>query len=437
MQEKTNNRFILGTIGALLGAIIGAIPWLLMYIFFDAILSILSVFIVIGSFYGYKITKAKIDKKLPIIIAIMSILIITLVMIVIIPTMVDKFNLMYQFDDIEDYHNTIRANYAISLIFGIIIISIIAVNLKKQLKDGIEQKKIKIFSRDVSNDTYTKEDIDKVKKCFQSNDAMDKKHTITKDLILEELKKDFEESKAKNIFNFLKLQQIIKSKSNKYYFSEKSQNSIWYRYVVSELKIIIIVVIIAAAIAGILLLPVSTQTEQLLNTLFDSESLINNTYDLGYEDIVLDMPEDMVTLDKEGISNTLGSEYAEVYDCISFSNNFEKMVSVLNDEKSNYDEDYNVKEYLENALRGQEAEIKEIVIAGYEFTYVDQPYTSTSNGGEYIVSTYVLDAGDRFICIIIDSPNDDALDLNEIIVDNEKNDKNDKNENNNTIINNE
>ena len=267
MQEKTNNRFILGTIGALLGAIIGAIPWLLMYIFFDAILSILSVFIVIGSFYGYKITKAKIDKKLPIIIAIMSILIITLVMIVIIPTMVDKFNLMYQFDDIEDYHNTIRANYAISLIFGIIIISIIAVNLKKQLKDGIEQKKIKIFSRDVSNDTYTKEDIDKVKKCFQSNDAMDKKHTITKDLILEELKKDFEESKAKNIFNFLKLQQIIKSKSNKYYFSEKSQNSIWYRYVVSELKIIIIVVIIAAAIAGILLLPVSTQTEQLLNTL--------------------------------------------------------------------------------------------------------------------------------------------------------------------------
>lgn len=434
MQDKTNNRFILGIIGALLGAIIGAIPWLLMYIFFDVIFSILSVFIVIGSFYGYKLTKAKIDKKLPIVLAIISILIITLVMIVIIPTMIDKFDLMYQFDDIEDYHNTIRANYAISLIFGIIIISIIAFNLKKQLKDGIEQKKIKIFSRDVSNDNYTSEDIEKVKKCFQKNDAMDKKHTITKDLIVEELKNDFGDKKAKNIFNYLKLQQIIKTKSNKYYFSEKSQNSIWYRYVVSELKIVIIIVLIAAAIAGILLLPVSTQTEQFFNTLFDSESLINNTYELGYGDIVLDMPNDMVTLDKEGISNTFGSDYAEVYDCISFNDNFEKMVSVLDDEKSNYDEDYTAKEYIENALQGQEAEIKEIEIANYEFTYVDQPYTSTSNGGEYIVSTYVLDAGDRFICIILDSPNDDALDLNEIIVDNEKNDKN---ENNNTIINNE
>lgn len=434
MQDKTNNRFILGIIGALLGAIIGAIPWLLMYIFFDVIFSILSVFIVIGSFYGYKLTKAKIDKKLPIVLAIISILIITLVMIVIIPTMIDKFDLMYQFDDIEDYHNTIRANYAISLIFGIIIISIIAFNLKKQLKDGIEQKKIKIFSRDVSNDNYTSEDIEKVKKCFQKNDAMDKKHTITKDLIVEELKNDFGDKKAKNIFNYLKLQQIIKTKSNKYYFSEKSQNSIWYRYVVSELKIVIIIVLIVAAIAGILLLPVSTQTEQFFNTLFDSESLINNTYELGYGDIVLDMPNDMVTLDKEGISNTFGSDYAEVYDCISFNDNFEKMVSVLDDEKSNYDEDYTAKEYIENALQGQEAEIKEIEIANYEFTYVDQPYTSTSNGGEYIVSTYVLDAGDRFICIILDSPNDDALDLNEIIVDNEKNDKN---ENNNTIINNE
>ena len=430
MQDKTNNRFILGIIGALLGAIIGAIPWLLMYIFLDVIFSILSVFIVIGSFYGYKLTKAKIDKKLPIVLAIISILIITLVMIIIIPTMIDKFDLMYQFDDIEDYHNTIRANYAISLIFGIIIISIIAFNLKKQLKDGIEQKKIKIFSRDVSNDNYTSEDIEKVKKCFQKNDAMDKKHTITKDLIVEELKNDFGDKKAKNIFNYLKLQQIIKTKSNKYYFSEKSQNSIWYRYVVSELKIVIIIVLIAAAIAGILLLPVSTQTEQFFNTLFDSESLINNTYELGYGDIVLDMPNDMVTLDKEGISNTFGSDYAEVYDCISFNDNFEKMVSVLDDEKSNYDEDYTAKEYIENALQGQEAEIKEIEIANYEFTYVDQPYTSTSNGGEYIVSTYVLDAGDRFICIILDSPKNNALDLNEIIIDNDKN----ENENNNTII---
>ena len=67
MEEKTKKRYVIGTLGALLGAFIGSIPWILAYILGDVIYAILSIVIVIGAFYGYKITKSKIDKKLPVI----------------------------------------------------------------------------------------------------------------------------------------------------------------------------------------------------------------------------------------------------------------------------------------------------------------------------------------------------------------------------------
>ena len=68
MEEKVNNRYFLGGIGALIGALVGAIPWVLLYVFADLMYSLLAIIIVICSFYGYKLTKAKIDKKLPIIL---------------------------------------------------------------------------------------------------------------------------------------------------------------------------------------------------------------------------------------------------------------------------------------------------------------------------------------------------------------------------------
>ena len=72
MEEKVKNNYLLGVIGALVGALVGAIPWILMYIFANMMYSILAILIVLCSFYGYKLTKAKIDKKLPIILSISS-----------------------------------------------------------------------------------------------------------------------------------------------------------------------------------------------------------------------------------------------------------------------------------------------------------------------------------------------------------------------------
>ena len=72
MEEKVKNRYVIGTIGALIGAVIGSIPWILSYVFANMIYAILSVVIVVCAFYGYKLTKAKMDKKLPVILSIVS-----------------------------------------------------------------------------------------------------------------------------------------------------------------------------------------------------------------------------------------------------------------------------------------------------------------------------------------------------------------------------
>ena len=50
---------------------------------------------------------------------------------------------------------------------------------------------------------------------------MSKNHTITKELVMEDIIAEFGEEKGKRIFNYLKVQQIIKKKSNKYYFLKK------------------------------------------------------------------------------------------------------------------------------------------------------------------------------------------------------------------------
>ena len=93
MEEQTKNKYLIGILGALLGAFIGSIPWILLYVFGNMIYAILSILIVAGAFYGYKLTKAKIDKKLPIILSIASFIAITATMLLIIPIIyIFKFN---------------------------------------------------------------------------------------------------------------------------------------------------------------------------------------------------------------------------------------------------------------------------------------------------------------------------------------------------------
>ena len=129
MEEEQKNRYIIGTIGALIGAFIGAIPWILMYVYGNTIYALLSILIVVGSFYGYKLTKAKIDKKLPVILSITSFVSITVTTLIIIPIVymvkeevpvnLEMFKLIYSFDE---FISAIMTDYIISLLFCIAVI---------------------------------------------------------------------------------------------------------------------------------------------------------------------------------------------------------------------------------------------------------------------------------------------------------------------------
>ena len=168
MEEQTKNKYVIGVIGALIGALIGAIPWVLMYIFANMMYALLSMLIVLCSYYGYKLTKAKIDKKLPVILAITSFISITVTMFIIIPVCLmvkegmpvslENMQLLYQYDE---FTSALMTDYMISLLFCALVIGGIIFNLNKQLKNGVSDKDIKLISQDAGTDAFPKEDIDK------------------------------------------------------------------------------------------------------------------------------------------------------------------------------------------------------------------------------------------------------------------------------------
>lgn len=428
MEEETKNRYFIGVIGALIGAIIGALPWVLAYVFLNVIYAVLAIFIVAGSFYGYKLTKAKMNKKVPIILSICSFISITLAMLVVIPISylvksglpitIENFQFIYSY---QEFVNTVLTDYVIALIFGILVIGGIIVSLNKQIREGVKDEDIRILAKDASTEDYSKEDIENVRRIFDRNDALDKHHTITKDLIMEDLFKEFGEQKAKSIFDYLKIQQIIKKKSNKYYFCEKAQNSSWYRYGFSGAKTFIIVVILAVILGSIIVFTQNYQRDKNQNTIeslqFDESRLENNVYDVGIDDIKLDMPDDMAILTKEETEYYFGTTFSNSYDCVAATTDFEKMLIVFIDDKSNYnDANLTPEEYLKNyVLENSEGEIKSEKVKGNEYYYIEQQYTSSYNDKDYVAYSYVLDAGDKLLCIGIDTPADDTLDLKDVV----------------------
>ena len=66
---KKEGSYLTGIIGAIIGGAIATIPWVLAYVYGNVMLSLLAVLIGAGEFYGYKIFRGKIDKKLPIVLS--------------------------------------------------------------------------------------------------------------------------------------------------------------------------------------------------------------------------------------------------------------------------------------------------------------------------------------------------------------------------------
>lgn len=138
-----NKNYITGILGALVGGFIASIPWILTYVYANMILSILAVIIAMGALKGYQMCNGKVDKSLPIIISIVSLICVTVSTLVIIPALLiakegaaicmENFNILYSS---KEFVGAIMADYAISVLFTILGISGIIANIKQQLNEG-------------------------------------------------------------------------------------------------------------------------------------------------------------------------------------------------------------------------------------------------------------------------------------------------------------
>ena len=101
-KQEQKKSIVFGIIGAIIGAMIATIPWVLMYVYGEMILSLLAILIAMGALMGYQLFKGKITKQLPIIISIISLIMVVVATLVVIPLLLlGKENLPMTWNNVE------------------------------------------------------------------------------------------------------------------------------------------------------------------------------------------------------------------------------------------------------------------------------------------------------------------------------------------------
>lgn len=225
--EQKGNSYFLGIIGALLGGIIATIPWILMYVYGNMMFSALAVIIALGEFYGYKIFKGKIDNKLPIIITILAIVIVSIATLIVIPLLLlhneglkmsmDSLSYIYSY---KDFSTAIIKDFIIAVLFTALGSSAVTANIKKQLNNG-QTDEMKL---DLNNSEELKknkeEAIDLIKPIFEKYEATSKEKSMLKQEVIAEIEN---KNQANQSFNYLKRLGIIKKNKGKFYYEVENE----------------------------------------------------------------------------------------------------------------------------------------------------------------------------------------------------------------------
>ena len=249
--KVNKSNYITGILGAIVGGFIGAVPWILAYIYGNMMIAILAIFIAGGAYYGYKLCKGKVTKKLPIIIMLISIIIVAITSLLIIPIILihtEGYNvnietIKYLYQDSEFKAGIIR-DTVIAVVFTIIGGGVITANIKKELEEGT------IDNKEQNPEEFEKlkqQAIVQIKPIFEKYNAIAKEHTIDKIELEAELE---EKGIDKKLLDILKSVEIVKKEKGKfYYYSENENNQIKPKKQMSKSNIIAIIVGIIAVIA--------------------------------------------------------------------------------------------------------------------------------------------------------------------------------------------
>lgn len=251
-SKKASGNYFTGIIGAIIGGAIGAVPWIIAYIYGNMMIALLAILIAGGAYYGYKICKGKITKKVTIIITIISIIIVALVTLLIIPVILihtegmntNLATIQYLYQD-EEFTSGIIRDTLIAIIFTAVGVAVVNSSIKKDLEEGVTNK-------EQTPEEFAKEKqeaISKIKPIFEKYNAVTKEHTIDKI----ELEAELELNKIdKKLLTTLQSVEIVKKEKGKFYYNAENENKeITPKKKMSKSNIVAIVVAVIAIIAVI------------------------------------------------------------------------------------------------------------------------------------------------------------------------------------------
>ena len=323
--------YILGTIGALLGGGVAALPWLVRYIFaresfwITIICTLFTIGLPLGTFLGYKSFRGKNGKPLPIIIATVSLLIIILVTTLICPSiLILKANYQINWENLKGIYTSearlinrkaIAEDLLIGLAFtiiGIIIVKIFLIN-KNISKEQKQEEKRKL---DEEKKAKLREQSKIIKNACIDLKCTSKETAIKKKEILKQLKiaYDVKRQKAKLYFVNCKTNKLLKKHRGKYYYDETDEQEkieevrkIKTRFIFK--KIMIILILIALLIGSAVYLYQAREEEK------NQETKANTLADTNIEIEIDENTQDFYGT-YEAIANAFGEAAAAELDFV-------------------------------------------------------------------------------------------------------------------------
>ena len=278
---KKNNA--LGILGAIIGAILFSIPWIIAYVYLNYILSLLAMVIAFGSFYFYKLFGGEVTKKTSIVVTISSLLSITLATFVFIPLcLMLKENIAINAENISlvyqnsEFIGALVSDYLVSLLFTALGIGgiIRSINQQAYQVNGSEIKDL------------TSDDVQSI---YEEYGALSKDKAVPNSLILGRV--PYKEIRR------LEKEGIIVPKGTKSYFDieavtnkEKGKEN-RKKDIRNSVVIILIIILLSAILTGIVI--ALDNSEDNINV---NDKIENMT--ITYQDLSLTIPNTFVK-DKE------------------------------------------------------------------------------------------------------------------------------------------
>lgn len=412
--QNQANRYLLGTLGALLGAFIASIPWILMYVYGNMILSALAILIAIGALKGYQIFKGTIDKKLPFIISIISLLVVIITTLIIIPLLLivkdgyipnmENLKLLYAS---KDFSAAIIQDLIISIIFTILGISGVVSNVNKQIKESNQPlDEIKISSTLSNNSTDNAQSTSSIKDIFVKYDALTKENAIEKNVILEDLQ---QLPNGNQLFTTLKSQQIIRKYKGKYYFSEKTEQDPKHQTILFVKRFVILMIVIIAVLVGVSIYTSNSSTPY-TNSINNNASVTYPLKDFNMEVVI---PSNMTLASGDDLAQLYG-ENTDFYEFVLY--NQTDIMSCFT-QNADIDTVNNYYEYLKNSFNEKDCKVvsdyKEEKIAGFKFTTMEaQAKDSTGTSFNYVYFGYFVD--NHFVCFEYSYPTESKVNVKQI-----------------------